>query len=988
MYQIPNYNIGGSGLSPEELVNRGRALISPQPQYSDFIFTPEQIARMDAIKQNMDNQQPTSNRGWNPITNAIEDIKEIGTGAVATVQHPIKTIVEPLADEVLSLGQTYNDFGGGGQGLIQAISKLDNDTINFLISNYGITTQDIYDAIRGDKKASEVVGTALTNAYQRPVMTALDILPATKLAKVSKATKGVTKTAEQVAKEVKNLSPAQKVANALNVSSSEIGSNANKFLDQVDKIKKNYKPADIEKAVEAHLTGAEAPDVDKTLLRLVGESISSYDEMLSKTNKYGESLTKEDKFAIADSQAVNSREGNIRSFDEIKRERQPYYDKLQNVEMIEKEIDHPTKGKIKVQDRVVTPHAEGLRELEELAKTGDTIAQDILENKKQFDKGYLRIVPMADITDIEKIGTVNKEGRVFAGKASDRLYGSATAKQITDTYFTKTEDILNKKMLDFISTQALDEIAQKGTLGGVDLVTENTKKTKYINPEAKSVEQLVESATEQATNTNKVAIDEKLLSEIDKQFTNLGSSNPFGKGILSDIWQVGKSNMLTSGSYLVGNAQTGLFNAAMDVGFNPVRFAQNFIDAWRSNGELSKEAGIFRRLSPMNKNIKNPVLKGALKYSGTDAVSNMLNYFDTKMQNTFAEMALHEDMRRRGIKYETRANALREADDLTLAQVIDRAKTVALMNKTNTLLPKNMAKVWAMTNPYWRWADTAAQSSYYMLMNHPQLSNMLLNKFMGNVAFDKEMQNRMELGVQSDKPFVSYRYNPETKQLQEVTAEFMPVMNTLKLIGETADAVAKGDGGEVVNRLGLLSVPILTEVSNSFVGKDRYGRPIISARSDRGGILTNYRTGERYEMTPEGMKPLRSGTFTEIGGTMLKNMIGSQNFINKIAAPTTAATARLLTGRNIRYYQPYQNQLVGEFREAGSMPIMANPRRSTGIQEVIDLYSGAYARNYDPRIEYYENRPVSPSEYKQLMRGFRRRDARTMDILRKQGGEY
>lgn len=1125
--------------APSELqgrVEQIRNLPLIAPQSSSSVFSPETIAKLDAIKQQQAIQQPTDKKGANILTNALENIKEIGTGATAMLVNPRQTILEPLANEALSLGQTYQDFGGGIQGLTQAVSKLDNDAINFLISNYGITTKDIYDTIRGDKKAGELLGTVLTEAYKNPVFTAMDIFGLKGLGKAGKATKGVTKTAEQIAEESKKLSPAQKVANALNVSGSELGSSANKFIDKVEEINKGkWSASEVEEAVKAHLTGDEAPHVSKELLKQVGEGISQYDELLAKTNKYGKSLTKEDKFAIADSQAVNTREGNIRSFDEIKRERQPYYDLMNNegIEALEdlakgREVELPYKeaelkplpemtdnytkdlsnytntlyretsaeGASKMIDKNVMDtvgiddlyfankkdmalgqgsnkgvmlefdsngiqgqvnldkpaadlaykngsaefivrngdkksymnniksvtitdsnmlnNPEGRRLLNNLEQNtdqwmksvdetgntryinrkytqkefvdGDPRAIDILKNKAQFDKGYLRIVPMADITDIDRVGMIDREGRVMAGRASDRMYGSATAKQIAETYFTKPQDLLNKQMNKFVEATMLGEIATKGTLGGVDLVTDTTKKVSYINPESTSVKQMVETASDTANNVNKVAIDSKVLEEMNKQVTNLGGSNPFGKGILSDIWTLGKSNMLTSGSYLVGNAQTGFFNAAMDVGLNPIKFAENFVNAWRSNGELAKQAGIFRRITPMDRNIESPVLKGITKYSGTNAVSNMLNYFDSKMQNTFAEMALHKDLAERGIKYEARANALADADALTLAQMIDRAKTVSLMNKTNTILPKGLGKAWAMTNPYWRWADTAMQSSLYMLKAQPQVSNLLLNKFMGNVAFDREMQNRMNLGVQTDRPFVSYRYNPETKQLQEVTAEFMPVMNTLKLVGETAEAATKGDGSELFNRLGLLSVPILTEVGNAIQGKDRYGNPIVSAKVDRGQILSNARTGERYIMTPEGLKPQNMGTGEEILGTTIRSLIGSPNFFNKIVAPTAAAAGSLLSGNNIRYYQPYQNQLVGEFQEAGTMPEYANPRRSSGIQEVADVFTGAYSRNYDPRSEMYEDRRLSPRDYKQLMRGFGRRQGRTMDILRRQGG--
>lgn len=951
---------------------QNKQLLQPLPQNvggisptgGSSLLTPELMSKLNAIRQEEAAAVSplAGDRSQNNfIQNAGQDLADIVTGATHMITHPGESIVRPLVQEGFSLYDTYKDFGGGGQGLVQAISKLDNDAINFLIVNYGITTQDIYDAIKGDKKASEVVGTALKNAAEHPIFTALDILPVG--AKLLKGTKGVAKTTEQIAKEASNLSPAQKVANALNISGAEVGGSANKFIDKSEVVKKGkYTEAQKKEAIKAHLTGEERPDLPKQLLKDVGESINSYDEMLTKSNKYAETLTNEDKFAIADAQRVNAREGNIRSFDEIKRERQPYYDQLK------------TDSKI----------------VEDLAKEGDKIAQDILESKKQFDKGYLKIVPMAEITDINKVGKIDETGRVFAGRASDRRYGSATVDQIYETYFNSPNKWINNKVVRDIENTALGEIATKNTLGGAELVTNDTKKVKYINPESKSISSMVESASDIASDINKVAIDEKLLKELDSQFKNMAEgSNPFGNGtVLGDFFNIFKSNALVSGGYLAGNAQTALYNAIVNAGLNPLTLGRDFLEAWRSNSKLSKEVNTYRRLTKMGDRVKNPVLKGVSKWTGTSSVSDMLNYFDTKIQNTAAEMALHNNLREKGIPFEKRAEALMDMDKLSLAQVIDDVQNVALFNKTRTLLPASAGKVWAATNPFWRWSDTAIQSTYHMLKKRPMATNLIWSKAMGNLLFDQEMQDRANIGVQSDKPFVSYRYNPQTKSIQEVSAEFMPMMNTVKLFGETAIAAQKGDLGEAASKLGFGIIPGLTAIGNSFNGKDQYGRPILNARMDRRQMYANYGTGERMVMTPQGFKRVTGGTGEEVLGTTLNQFVGINRFANRTLMPAITGVANLLDNGDRVFYQPYQYQFVGEPGRAGQMPDYANPRRATSGMNSLDQLMGRYSRDYYPEYENYENRPIGVRDRIQMLRGMARRDARTNQILLNRGGGY
>lgn len=315
-------------------------------------------AAIEAANQAAPQQTQVNNsrEGNNFLQNAWADVGDMFEGATYLMAHPTEATAglivnegEKLYDQMKSgwenpnvnqlTGTDPNLFTKAYGAVTQPVGQLAEDVINFMISNYDITTQDIFDALSGNGSKKEVVQRALKAAEEHPVFTGLDIIstifPVLKAGRAGKAGKTAA-----------NMSTAQKVADQLNVSGAKVNTNANKFVDKVDSIKKDYKHEDIKKAVEAHIGGYDAPDVNKQLLKDVGEVLDNYDNMLAQENKYAETLSKEDKFAVADSQRAKYNEANNginRSFDEIKRERQPYYDKLQNVEMVEKEIDHPTK---------------------------------------------------------------------------------------------------------------------------------------------------------------------------------------------------------------------------------------------------------------------------------------------------------------------------------------------------------------------------------------------------------------------------------------------------------------------------------------------------------------------------------------------------------------------------------------------------------------------------------------------------------------------
>jgi len=321
-----------------------------------------------------------------------------------------------------------------------------------------------------------------------------------------------------------------------------------------------------------------------------------------------------------------------------------------------------------------------------------------------------------------------------------------------------------------------------------------------------------------------------------------------------------------------------------------------------------------------------------------------MQYLDAKMQNLFAETAAHANLRRMGIAGRDRLTALENMDAAKLADIIKDTKSVALINPTKTLLPGSLHGVAGLTNPFWRWIDTAAQSTAYMFEKQPLLSYYVMVDGLAKIGYDRELQNRYNLGVTSDKPFVTYRNNPRTGKIQETSMEFTPMMNTLKV----SDAVLSGKFTDAFGQ----SIPAFSAIANSFVGKDRYGNPIkrpeMSAKALK-DIIT-IQNGKRFKweagkgfVQEVGWMP--DETVAAIG----RELFAYPNLINRTLMPTFAG----LTGQT--YYKPYSSSILGTINRAGygDVPLQAgNPRTGASTLELQDLIRGAYSMDYYPEREY------------------------------------
>lgn len=936
------------GYSNEELANQVRALAEAQPAQpvaKDTIYNPS----------------------WNILNNIAGNVGEIGTGLVHFGLHPISTVKDlgkatgkALSDYYTNMAYETPLWERPIKGAVDAMNLL-----NPLDIKYG----DIKDVIGGKQGAGQVAGRALMEAYARPVDTFLNVLA---LKSLGGANKAVSKGAADIAQD------------AINLTNKEVRSRGYKVLDEAKKFNE-FSDAAKSSAIEAFETGKKVTDTEtKRALKSLKAYSESYEnlvkEMSPDTHIPGNILTTNQKLVrdglaatYADAEKATARLFNDEKI--FKRGNKAEYGEIglkQGLEEIEGKKPVRPLTTIAEKERTLTP--EGKAILKQLAADGDNVAAKVLESQELYNKGWLKPVThgLAEVDNtlksLEVMGAM-ADRTSGAGRFTERVFGNAEYNDIAKQ-LSKPSEWLDNQMTRMVENQLATELAEAGTLGGVKAIAEpGTKGIKYVSREALgrgNLSAALETASDTAKAIDDIPLTSQMVNTLKTQLRGVRGTNPFDDTFMRDMYTVGKSNALASGGYLVGNAQTGLYNMFLNEGLNPVNMIRDLGAAMATKGNLAKELGVFRDASRAVPRAKTPGLKQIQAINAP--VSNMMQYLDAKMQNLFAETAIHANLRNQGIKAASRADALMNMDSAKLADIIKDSKMVALINPTKTLLPSTFHKAAGLTNPFWRWVDTAAQATDYMFRKHPLLSYYVMVDGLAKIGFDREMQNRANLNVKSDRPFVSYRMNPRTGKVQETSMEFSPMMNTLKVSNEILS-------GQFKDALGN-TIPAFSAIANSFTGMDRYGNPIKRPEMSSTALkdIMAIQNGKRYTWVPgHGFTQEVGGLPDEVLTAVGRELIAYPNLYNRTVAPIVAG----LTGNT--YYRPYQSSLFGTFNRAGygEVPLQAgNPRSGASTTEMKDLFTGAYSREYFPEKEY-----TSKSLNRRLMKGAIRRGIQDRSYL-------
>lgn len=887
--------------------------------------------------------------------NAYQNLKDIGTGVVGIFGHLPSNAVrlgkyelknvkntfnegrilgEMLKDGNASLGDVVNQIGM--MGYVNPLTATIRDAADTWGKSYSVSTKTPAEFVKAGKQgglkgiAKKGVQQAYDTAnamFQNPVDVALDAmgLGAGKIVKGA-----LSKTALG-----KSIKAGETVEKGVNVKTAGVQKDINKLGDQLQVIKKD-KNIDLEDLVKrAEETG------DWT-----GVPVEQRKLLKNFSDDYHTIAQKHSPSTVVDPEHLTVAQNIARKNNITYREAEKRITALND--SIPKGVDKNI----------------GLKNL---AEQGDELAKQVIEAKQGFHEGRLFPVThaLAEAVDLEKLGgRVDDLDRIYAGKFSTREYGLTPYAEVAKS-LKQPSEFLDGLSQQYVGRTIKDEL-QNGTLNGKSVASTIEKDNVYIPRSAlegaDTLQKIREKASTKPINADDIAIDKRVLKELSNQTKQFGKF--FATDLANDLININKGTKLASGTYLGANAIGGGINAILASGLHTL---DDFTRALKTHGQLSKNLGTYRNVSTL-KDAKTPWLEPITtvnKYT-TGAVTELL---DRKVQNIFSEMAAHRQLRQRGILPKDRLNALDELDASSLGDVIEGIKAEAMLNSTRTFLPRWMVEAGSAQNYFWRWNDTAARSTLYMLQHHPITANLILNRILADIGFDDEMQNRLNLGVKSDKPFVTYRFDERTGQIKEGSLEWIPQMNTFKMVGTIGDL----EEGFFKNPT---QAPIFMTLANAIQGKDQYGRALKRAERDPSGRLRHlYDGAKRYYISDRGI--VEQGTSAdEVISTFAKETIGILNAANKTGLPI----AGTLTGN--KFYQPYGQSMFGSFgRDELNSNIISggDPRKPRGLADVMSSLLGYYEQPYIPRFE--SNVPqFTKSSFSGLVRGQR------YDLIKKMRG--
>lgn len=881
----------------------------------------------------------------NTAKNIFPNIGSIATGLLGAATNPVET-----AESLIDLGTE----------MVANPTTAIPTTWNIMADRYNLGTDDLTALINGEKTLGQFGTDVARGVSQYPVDALIDVIPFTKGLSLNKAMKA-----------------AGTATDIINVNKAKIAQKAKPIFDIAEDIKK-VNPSELAEAIRYRETGEVfAKGYNSSLSKKLRDYSKDYDKLVKEFSP--ETWTPSNKLSVA--QRI-SRLDNM-PYQTAEKMITPYYDNPNIFKQVDASKFNATSKAdiIKGKKRVLTK--QGKEALTKMANSGDDVAKRILEGEDLHRKGWISPVPHG-LAEVAKDTGVNTAERIMAKRFSSRVYGTAGYEDIAKQIL-KPDKWLSDQMLSFTERTVTDELLG-GTLMGNPLTTGKLKDVRYINRAElanKGARNIKSIAKETQTAADDIAIDKQYIDAIDKQISLLVTKQPYKGEFLADLYTVGKSVPLASGRYLVGNLQTGLANTLLNAGLNPVGLAQDVMATAVTRGNLAKNLGVYRPLGRNDRVVNTPVLKQVNALNAP--LSDLWNAADARIQNWIAETAANTNLRRKGVPLAKRESAVLSMQDAKLAEIIKDVQKISLMNTTNTILPKSLHSAASLANPFWQWVDTAAQSSYYMFQKAPVTANVFMVDTLSRIGLDQEMQNRYNLKVESDKPFVSYRYNPRTRKIEEVSAEFIPFMNTLKTAGTLSGVLSGGLKGEDITDVIGNGSPIIAAFGSAMAGKTKYGRPIL--RSHEGlHDMVEIQGNKRYRKVNGRWEEDNRFHIDEPVVAAIRESVGWIPLANNTFLPAFAALGGAITGTDLNYYKPYDNALFGDFNinpydNKGNALFYGNPMRRIGGAEFADIITGKYA------TPYYEERPLSVQQMMRLNRGGARDFMRGINNVLNLGGQ-
>ena len=778
----------------------------------------------------------------NPITNFQRDIVRIGTGLINQGKHIINNPVGSAKSAIKYL-LTHNP------------REVNRDFFDAQLSNYNLSTAQLV-----NQPLSESVKDAVAGIYTNPASAAIDLISLGGLHGADKVAKAVNKT---VGKRILPTSVGSDVEKGILASRADVSRNVQKYREKLDPLK-GLNDTDLAKVVESAETGSKLPEHLKPYKEALREQYYDFDNLVK--NYSPQTYVAPDELSI---------------IQKIAR------DENKTVNYVRKEV---------------TPYLQMADdELSALAKS-NKIADKVVEAKQLYNKGEIFPVThgIAEVVKDAPDAIADTSNIVRNGRFSTREYGNAAYEDIAKQLQNPAE-FLEGLQRQFELGQLTKELRQ-GKIGNIDVAPMPNAKPKdiiYIDADKLEADGIVEAlnkASSEAKSPADIAVDKLTAQELAKQLQSGYGSSAF-KGVAKDVESLTKATALGSGAYIFGNVGSGAINALIESG---AMLPVDAINALRTRGQLAKNVGAYRDVYlPKVNPIKTQGLK-QIGWLGERTGGQLLRRADAAVQNGFAEIGLHRALRKAGISAKDRSKILAEGnlDKQTLGQAIQDARNAALMNSENTIFSNGLTELGSMTNPFWRWTDTAARNTIRQFETHPFITNMVLSNYLANIGLNREMQERANIGIRTDSPMKSFVMDARSGQLKTFTTEYIAQLNTAKLLADPKEALmSSGDTtiGWVINLL---------------KGKDKYGRAFQRAQKSTDSNLAAVVGGVRKTWNPKTGEFTRDESDIKVSeyiNEFLHNASPSVALLNKTVLPIAAEA----TG-NV-YLQPYAGSTFGTF---------------------------------------------------------------------------
>lgn len=897
-YLMSQQNIGRLGVTP---------LPASQPVANTYWDLPiqQRLQAMQPVQQAPDLGQSIRGDGSNILKNALANAAEIGTGLTYVGTH---------------IPEVLGEAGGYIQRNWDNPLKVGKDIINVVGSPYNFNTSDI-----GKRSAGEILQRGLIGAYEHPVDTAFDVLSLGG-GRLVTSLLGKTKAG-------------QKAARVLNYGAAKLGISPDTEIQRLVQagvdVTKQGVADDIRKAVKP----LESSSIKNMTATDLAYAVQAAEEGIPVTGKVLE--------------AKNALRELSKNWDGVFKKYSPHtWVDPQDMSIIQK-ITRDTGTTYQATRKTLTPildtlkEENGLTKVTELADTGNDAAKRVLEAKQLYDRG--EIFPVTHgLAEVDKLQGIDKADRIYNKRFSTREFGNASYEDIAKQ-LVRPSEYLDNLGVNFGNSEIARQIIDGGYVGK-SLAPDDIGKAVYVSRE--SLEQAMRNEKD-IHSVLKEAKAEKLLDDdipLDKTAAKIleNSTERRGQsfsGITRDLIGLAKQSMLGGGSYIGGNTITAAATGMLNSG--PMLIA-DMLAAVKSRGRLLQKLNLYR------------IDSGAAKMSNafTQAISNvnnklggdMLRFADREIQNYWGEVAAHAALRKQGVWGGNKIAAIESMDKAKLGELIHDVRRGGLLNDPYSFLPAWAESSLKITNPFFNWIETATKATLHQMKNHPFLANVALNDILGHVGFDKEMQNRLQLGVQSDKPYVSYKFDDKTGEIKETTAEFVPITASLKF----ADAALRhtGEGTPA-------GIPLLTDLMNAWQGKDRYGRP--NKRAATINEMTQTVGSTRWKMnTQTGQVEQIGFQGDEVLATAIKDLFVPVNFWNRTVAPIVGGIA------GMDYYQPYTQSVLGDFTSSdygNNFWVGGNADRPRTLDQVLKSVTGKSEYKYYPDRE-----TMPPSQARKFMR--------------------